>query len=148
LRRENVAASQSSPPPRNRSAVLRLEGCVTEDPELLAFLQANIRSVWALELWLLLWSAPERGRTSADLVLELRASTKIVKDVVAQFARDGLIAPDDQRWRISPAHLRLQAVADRLAQVYRERPLYVMGLIRQDPVQSLADAFKIKGDGK
>jgi hypothetical protein len=128
--------------------VLRLEGCVSEDPELLSFLQANIRSVWALELWLLLWSAPERGRTSNELVLELRASTKIVKDVVGQFSRDGLITSDEQGWHISPAHLRLKVLADSLAQAYRERPLHIMGLIRRDPVQSLADAFKIKGDGK
>lgn len=118
------------------------------DEEVLAFLRANIRSVWALELWLLLWSRPEHCWTSAELVLELRASGKIVEEVMAQFVRDGLIVPDDQGWRFSPVHRRLRAVADRLAQTYRERPVFIMGLIRQDPVQSLADAFKIKGDGK
>ncbi len=117
--------------------------------DLVAFIRGHVRSVWALELLLLLRSNPAARWSSAALVRELRASTKLVQENLAGFERDGLAAQDAEGWRFAPATSLLEELTGRLAALYRERPMATIALIsRIDPVQSLADAFKLKGDDK
>jgi hypothetical protein len=121
---------------------------LSEDAELAAFVREHMRSVWAVELLLLLRQDPARSWTSDALVAELRASTNLVVDNLAAFERSGLaMSDDDGQWRYAPAAAALANLADRLEQAYRERPVTIINLIaRPDPIQGLADAFKWRGD--
>mgnify|MGYP000877279102 CR=1 FL=1 len=121
---------------------------MSEDAGLAAFVREHMRSVWAVELLLLLRRDPERCWPPADLVAELRASTNLVTDNLTAFERSGLaVCDDDGCWRYAPAAPALDALATRLEQAYRERPVAIINLIaRPDPIQGLADAFKWRGD--
>jgi hypothetical protein len=119
------------------------------DPELTAFVREHMRSVWAVELLLLLRRDAQRCWTAEDLVRELRASTNLVRDNLAAFERSGLAVCDDAGgWRYAPAGPALDGLATRLEAAYRQRPVAVINLIasRADPIQGLADAFKFRGD--
>ena len=84
---------------------------------------------------------------AAELVGELRASTTLVAGILHQFQASGLVAPDDGGFRYMPASPVLEALCIRLEAAYRKRPVAVINLIAKPthPLQSLADAFKIRG---
>ena len=122
---------------------------MSEDADLAAFVREHMRSVWAVELLLLLRRDPERCWPPGDLVAELRASTNLVNDNLEAFERGGLAVCDDAGfWRYAPAAAALDYLAARLEQAYRERPVAIINLISRppDPIQGLADAFKWRGD--
>lgn len=122
---------------------------LSDDPELAAFAREHMRSVWAVELLLLLRRDAERRWAPDELVRELRASTNLVRDNLAAFQTSGLAVEDDAGcWRYAPAVPVLGHLADRLEAAYRERPVAIINLIAAppDPIQGLADAFKWRGD--
>lgn len=111
------------------------------------FIRAYIPSIWALELLLLLQRDPARSWTASALVKELRASTGLVDDNLSRFERHGLILQNEQGWRFQPANPKLAELITGLSQLYRQRPLHIMGIItRSDALRSLADAFRIRKD--
>lgn len=116
----------------------------------MAFVRETIGSVWALELLLLMRRTADRAWTEDDLVRELRASASVVSANLAVFQRAGLVACEDDRCRYAPAAPVLADLCDELAERYREAPVRLINLIvsPKDKLQALADAFKIKGDGK
>ncbi|MDE2487239.1 MAG: hypothetical protein KGO51_07565 [Alphaproteobacteria bacterium] len=121
---------------------------MSADQDLTAFVREHVRSVWALELLLLLKRDPERCWPPADLVRELRASTGLVNDNLQRFERGGIAVRDDQGcFRFAPAAAVIGELCDRLEDAYRERPVAIVNLIAapRDPLQSLADAFKFRG---
>ena len=120
------------------------------DSDLITFVREHVRSVWAVELLLLLRRDPERCWSPPDLVSELRASTSLVADNLQRFETSGLIAPEDGCFRYAPASPVLEALCAQLESAYRERPVQVINMIARpvDPLQSLADAFKFKGGDK
>ena len=123
-------------------------GLLSEDPGIADFVRVHIPSLWALEILLLLRSDPARQWTAAAVVKELRASLALVEDILVRFERQGLAARDAEGWRFAAPHPTLDALAAQLAEAYRLTPMAVIALIaRRDPVQSLADAFKFKGEG-
>jgi len=125
------------------------ERLVADDPELAAFAREHIRSVWAVELLLLLRRDAERCWAPDELVRELRASTTLVRDNLAKFQTSGLAMEDDAGcWRYAPANPAINDLAGRLEAAYRERPVAIINLISAppDPIQGLADAFKWRGD--
>lgn len=122
---------------------------MADDPELVAFAREHIRSVWAVELLLLLRRDAARCWAPDELVRELRASTTLVRDNLAGFQKSGLAIEDDAGcWRYAPALRTLDDLATRLEAAYRERPVAIINLISAppDPIQGLADAFKWRGD--
>jgi len=122
---------------------------VSDDPGLAAFAREHIKSVWAVELLLLLRRDAARCWAPEDLVRELRASSNLVRDNLAAFQRSGLAVEDDTGcWRYAPAGAVLDDLAARLEAAYRERPVSIINLIATppDPIQGLADAFKWRGD--
>jgi hypothetical protein len=125
---------------------------LSADAELAVFLREHVRSVWGVEVLLVLKRDAARCWTPAELVAELRASTGLVSDNLQRFERAGLAVRDDQGcWRYRPAAPVLAALCDRLERAYRERPVAIVNLIAapRDPLQSLADAFRFKrGDGE
>lgn len=119
------------------------------DPDFIAFLREHVRSVWAVELLLVLRRDPDRCWAPAELVRELRASQSLVADNLQRFLTSGLVAPEVDCYRYAPASPVLDELCARLESAYRERPVAVINLIaRPDALQSLADAFKFRGGDK
>ena len=121
------------------------------DQDLLGFIREHIRSVWALELLLLMRRSPERSFTADELVSELRGSSTLVNGSLASFERAGLVLrEDDGRVRYAPAAPMLATLCDDLEAAYRQRSVAVINAIVAPPdkLQALADAFKIKRDPK
>jgi hypothetical protein len=120
---------------------------VADDAEFITFVRESVRSVWAMELLLLLSRDTTRHWQTAELVRELRANPTLIQDNLAVFERNGLAASDAAGWRFAPANEKLREMTDRLAQAFRERPVATMTLVtRADPLQSFSDAFKLRGD--
>ncbi len=120
------------------------------DDDILNFLRTSIRSVWTLELLLLLWRSRPRAWSAAELVRELRASDSIATDGLAALQAVGLIVPEGQdRFRYTAASSALDGIVQRLAQLYQERPMAVTRAIFASPdqrLQTFADAFRLKKD--
>ena len=122
---------------------------MTDNQDLLEFVREHVRSVWGVELLLLLKSDPGRRWTAPELVRELRASTTLVNDNLQRFERSGLVtAEEPSRYRYDPAGAVLSELCDRLEAAYRVRPVSVINMIATapNPLQTLADAFKFRGD--
>ena len=120
---------------------------MADDHNIAEFIRAYLPSVWALEMLLRLKAEPARLWTENQLVRELRASTNLVDENLSRFERQGLALKERAGWRYAAASPSLDALVGQLAQIYRDRPMYTIGLIaRADPLQSLADAFRIRKD--
>jgi hypothetical protein len=121
-----------------------------EDETFISFIRSTIRSVWALELLLLMKRRPEVWSVS-DLTRELRASTRLVEGVLSHFETAGLVSQTDAGYAYQPASVALVRCCDRLEQDYAERPVAMVNLIvASSPgrVQSFADAFRLKRDDR
>ncbi len=120
------------------------------DSDLESFVREHVRSVWALELLLLLRRDPSRCWAPAELVGELRASTSLVADNLQRLLASGLVVSEKCGVRYAPASPVLDELCMRLQAAYRGRPVAVINLIASptDPLQSLADAFKFRGGDK
>lgn len=115
--------------------------------DFIGFLRDHIRSVWGVELLLLLKRDPERSWPVPELVRELRGSQRLVEQNLQNFERSGLAVHEEGTWRYAPAGEALRELSDMLERAYRERPVAIINAISRprDPLQSLADAFKFKG---
>jgi hypothetical protein len=73
----------------------------------------------------------------------------LVSENLAALQRAGLTVQDEGCHRYAPANPVLDALCARLEAAYRERPVAVINMIARpsDPLQSLANAFKFRGDG-
>jgi hypothetical protein len=122
---------------------------VSADLDLFGFIREQLRSVWALELLLLMRRKADRRWTPQELVEELRASHALVSDNLTSFERAGLVVADEEGcYAFSPASPLLVSLVDQLDAAYRERPVTVINTIVSPPdkLQALADAFRIRGD--
>jgi hypothetical protein len=120
---------------------------VNED-DVLAFVAATIKSVWALELLLLMRRQPDRDWEAGGLVRELRASTVAVRDALTGLRNSGLVTTDDSGlFRYRPASEQLDAFAAEAESLYRSKPLSVINAIATAPNEKLrifAEAFRLK----
>lgn len=112
-----------------------------------ALLHTSIRSVWALELLLLLKRRTDRVWTAEALVQELRASTLLVEQNLKELLAAGLIREEEPGFVFGPATPALAQACDDLEQAYRQRPVTVVNAIvsaATNNLQTFADAFKFK----
>lgn len=117
------------------------------DPGFLGLVRKHIRSVWALELVLLLRQRADAVWRTEALVRELRASTTLIADNLRRLQASGLVAEDQGVWRFAPATPELDRFCDQLAEAYQTRPVTVINMIAApNPVQDLADAFNFSSD--
>jgi predicted transcriptional regulator len=119
------------------------------DPELLELIRQSVRSVWALELLLLLRRERARSWTPEELVSELRASHTLVGDNLPVLQAAGLVLSEEGRYRYAPATPVLEQLCGRLEEEYRLRPVAVINAIASSPndrLHKLANAFRLKGD--
>lgn len=116
------------------------------DHDLFEFITGAVRSVWAVELLLLLRRQPDRRWRADELVRELRASTTVVTEAVAGFEAAGLVRQEDGCILYEPASPWLAERSDRLEQLYRKRPVAVVNAIVSPGrrLQGFADAFRLK----
>ena len=119
------------------------------EDDVLAFASASVKSIWALELLLLMQRTAERGWTAAELVRELRASTLVVHEALRQLLNAGLLAagPAD-RFCYRPASEHLGMLVNGIQSLYLAKPLTVINAIASAPNEKLrifADAFRLKG---
>ena len=118
--------------------------------ELQTFIRTHLRSVWELELLLLV--SRDRGRAwSADeLNRELRGSLGLISQILSKLEQAGLVGrtPDD-RYCYQPRSPEVEGIVRQLEETYAARPLAIVRAILAAPnekIQTLADAFKVKKD--
>ena len=117
--------------------------------DLLEFIRETIRSVWALEIVLVLQRDRERTWTAQQIVDELRASLPLVADNLAVFETAGIVLREGEGFRYAPASRWLESLCSELVSAYRERPVTVINAIVSssgDNLRALANAFRLKGD--
>ena len=121
-----------------------------ESEELHTFIRANLRSLWALELLLLMRRERDRSWSADELNRELRGSVSLVQEILHQFRDAGLVELGQEGgYRYRPRTAALDGLVEQLADAYTESPLAVVKSIVAAPnakIQTLADAFKVKKD--
>jgi len=118
--------------------------------ETLEFVRASFKSIWALELLLLMRGERSRAWRIDELIRELRANDLIVKRILPEFVEKGLIAETGRElFQYRPAEGRLEKMIDRVARAYAENRTKVIEEILSAPndnLRTFADAFRIKKD--
>ena len=118
------------------------------DDDVLAFVQKSIKSVWALELLLLLRRDRQRFWPIGDLVRELRSSESAVEGALDSLRSTGFVSTDaGELYRYGPGSAELDGIAARIEVIYAAKPMAVAKAIMSAPNDKLrifADAFKLK----
>lgn len=125
----------------------RQSGLAVLSPDLLAFIRSSLRSVWALELLLLLRRQAPRALSVDAMARELRGTETLVSRFLPQLEAAGLIASEQGAYRFAPASPALQELCALLELEYRERPVAVVDAIVSTPndhLRNFADAFRFK----
>jgi hypothetical protein len=120
---------------------------VASDEAVSNFIRSSFRSVWSLELLLLLKHAPSSW-SRAELVAALRASNLIVADGLEALTAAGLVVTDEAgNASYRPASDDLARLADGTESLYGRSPDAVRRLIVgaiPNPLAAFADAFRLR----
>lgn len=112
------------------------------------FIRTSLKSVWALELLLLMRKWGARRWTVAELTRELRASDLLVYNILREFVETGLVVettPETFEYRAATPALDL--LVNSLAGIYAQSPVRVIEAIVNAPnknIQVFADAFNLR----
>src|SRR5690348_1681970 len=120
---------------------------ITDDVR--GFVAAELGSIWAIELLVLLRADRQRAWSTDELVRELRASAMVVADILPRFRKLGLVdSPEAGRWIWNPQTAELSRLADAVARAYATTPVALIKAVAQpkSQIHLLADAFKLKED--
>jgi hypothetical protein len=117
--------------------------------DVLRLLRSSIKSVWSLELLLLL--RRRRGTPSQIdwLATETRSSEIVVTDALAALVAAGLVEQADGGFVYAPKPSDLDYLVHQLETAYAERPTAVVKAIisaPSDKIQNFANAFRLKKD--
>jgi hypothetical protein len=119
-----------------------------EDVE--TFIRSTFRSVWALELLILLRENHGRSLSHEEMVKRLRGSDLVVRQSVASLAAAGLVIPEEEgAARYSPASAELDSLTGQSEEIYAKSPDAVRRLIVAAATPGLAafaDAFRLRKD--
>lgn len=118
------------------------------DHELLRSIGSTFRSVWALELLLLLKN-DQRAWPTSELVARLRASELVVTNALAGLTAAGLTSVDSEGASYQPASEDIGNFADRAQQLYASRPDAVRRAIIASSTggaSAFANAFRLRKD--
>lgn len=114
--------------------------------ELASFVASSFRSVWALELLLLL-KEQQRPRTTEELVALMRASPRVVENALEALIAAGLVDTDGEAVSYMPVGLEVARLVDETEQLYRSHPDRVRRLIiasSQKGLTAFSNAFRLK----
>ena len=120
----------------------------TADRELLSFISSSFRSVWALELVLLL-KAENRAWTRGELVEALRASDLVVGNALEALVAGGMVSIDEHAASYMPVNDQIADCVGELEKLYRSKPNAVRRVIISASASSasaFANAFKLRKD--
>ena len=117
--------------------------------EVSRFIIEQLSSVAELEVLLLLRQDRERQWAPSEVGRSLYTSPDVSAAQLEELRKRGLLSrsDDEPRYRYAPKTLAIEAVVDRLAELYRERRVTLITLIYSKPVdkvQTFADAFKLR----
>jgi hypothetical protein len=131
------------------------EGCLVSGNELSAevhrFITERIDSAEQLEILLLLHREPERQWSAQDVSKEVYTVPASATMRLESLVSGGLISSTggaDPHYRYSPATDTLRVQVDQLSTAYRADRVAVIKTIfarPPDPLQSFADAFRLRG---
>jgi hypothetical protein len=113
------------------------------------FLQATAKSVWALELMLLLRRDAGRTWRAEELIQETRSSDLVVREGLANLIQAGLLVEEAEGFfRYRPATQVLDGWVAEIETAYDRSPSVLIREIFSAPdnkIQTLADAFRLRG---
>jgi hypothetical protein len=118
------------------------------DEEALRFVAASFPSVWALELLLALKGEGLPCKRS-ELVGKLRASELVVAKAADALVAAGLASVDGDTAVYMPTNPQVEAMVDKVEQLYRSHPNAVRRAIvvaGTSSASAFADAFKLRRD--
>jgi hypothetical protein len=116
--------------------------------EILHFIASSVRSVWALELLLVLKS-DHRPWSRDELVATLRASDLVVARALDGLETAGLVSVDNDVAEYMPVSEDVGGLVDQAAALYAKRPNAVRRAIvsaSSGEAAAFADAFRLRKD--
>ena len=118
------------------------------EEQVIAFIQAHIKSVWALELLILLTEDRNRGWQQEELVRVMRSSAGAIDEAIKNLQAASIVATDaDGRYSFAPTSADLDELATGVRNIYGAKPATVVRAIMTAPENKLrifADAFKFR----
>ena len=114
--------------------------------QLAAFIASSFRSVWALELLLLL-KEEKQPLSNEELVTSLRASPAVVEKGLEALMVAGLADGDGESFAYRPINAEVASLVEETEQLYRTRPDRVRRLIiasSNKGIAAFSDAFRLK----
>jgi hypothetical protein len=119
------------------------------DSQIVDFIRSSVKTVWSLELLLLMRRTRQHAWTYDQLIRELRSSRNIVTESISVLVQAGVLREEEEGFRYGPATAELDALVERLSGEYVERPTTIVNLIveaQNSKLQDFANAFRIKKD--
>jgi len=120
----------------------------SSNQDLLQFITSSFRSVWALELLLLL-KRDRRPWRQDELVTTMRASDLVISKALAPLLAAGLASQDEDGVLYMPVSADVAKLVERTESLYAARPDAVRRAIVSASVEGLtafADAFRLRKD--
>jgi len=116
--------------------------------DLFRFIGSSFRSVWSLELLLLLKGDP-RTWSRDELITALRASELVVNKAIEELLAAGLISIEGDQAVYQPASADVRKAVDEVQKLYAARPDAVRRAIvssASSGATAFADAFRLRKD--
>ena len=120
----------------------------SSNEEILRFIASSFRSVWALELLLVLKSE-QRNWSREELVSTMRASDLVVTKGLDALEAAGLVSNNDDKAQYMPVSKDVATLVDDAEGLYAKRPDAVRRAIvaaSAGDATAFADAFKLRKD--
>ncbi|MGE5562359.1 MAG: hypothetical protein ACM3ZV_03530 [Bacillota bacterium] len=120
----------------------------SSNDEILRFIASSFRSVWALELLLVLKSE-QRSWSHEDLVTTMRASDLVVTRALDALEAAGLVSNSDKGAQYLPVSGDVSALVDQAEALYAKRPDAVRRAIistSAGDATAFANAFRLRKD--
>jgi hypothetical protein len=120
----------------------------SRNDHLFRFVGSSFRSVWALELLLVL-KREQRSWSRPELISTLRASELVVNKALDELVAAGLVSLDGEGARYLPATDDIASDVNQLEKLYAARPDAVRRTIvsaTASGATAFADAFKLRRD--
>ena len=118
----------------------------SSDEDILQFIRSSFRSVWALELLLVL-KRERRPWSSSELVATMRASDLVVSNALDSLLAAGLASLEGEGARYMPVNQQVMDYVERTEKLYATRPDAVRRAIVSASASGLAafaDAFRLR----
>jgi hypothetical protein len=122
---------------------------VADEKQILSFIGNSFRSVWVIEVLRFLARRRDVSHTADELIAELRVSSSVVAQSIAQLEAIALVVEDNGRIRFAPANAELEALTIEAVALYERRPDTVRRTIISQispSITAFSDAFKWRKD--